>query len=74
MGLTFANYVLQPFFNDCIVPVEAAQLLAAATICKLVFEIIACSISLEMKNLNEKKQQIFYSLINYRFSHIHQRI
>lgn len=35
MGLTFANYVLQPFFDgDCMVPVEAAQLLAGATICK----------------------------------------
>lgn len=35
MGLTFANYVLQPFFEgDCTVPVEAAQLLAGATICK----------------------------------------
>lgn len=33
MGLTFANYVLQPFFPDCAIPVEAAQLLAAATIC-----------------------------------------
>lgn len=35
MGLTFANYVLQPFFSaDCGVPILAAQLLAAATICK----------------------------------------
>lgn len=38
MGLTFANYVLQPFFpGDCAVPVEAAQLLAGATICFLTF-------------------------------------
>lgn len=37
MGLTFANYVLQPFFNDCAVPVEATQLLAAATICEWEF-------------------------------------
>lgn len=35
MGLTFSNYVLQPFFNDCPVPILATQLLAAATICKL---------------------------------------
>lgn len=35
MGLTFSNYVLQPFFNDCAVPTEATQLLAAATICRL---------------------------------------
>lgn len=40
MGLTFSNYVLQPFFEDCIVPVEAAQLLAAATICKCFFPAI----------------------------------
>lgn len=38
MGLTFANYVLQPFFaGDCSVPTEAAQLLAGATICFLTF-------------------------------------
>ncbi|XP_031633074.1 Y+L amino acid transporter 2 [Contarinia nasturtii] len=37
MGLTFSNYVLQPFFNDCVVPVQAAQLLAAVTICFLTF-------------------------------------
>lgn len=38
MGLTFANYVLQPFFPaDCAVPTEAAQLLAGATICFLTF-------------------------------------
>lgn len=37
MGLTFSNYVLQPLFDDCHVPVEAAQLLAAATICFLTF-------------------------------------
>lgn len=33
MGLTFANYVIQPFFDDCAVPVVATQLLAALTIC-----------------------------------------
>lgn len=38
MGMTFANYVLQPFFaGDCRVPIEAVQLLAAATICFLTF-------------------------------------
>lgn len=34
MGLTFANYVLQPFFDDCDVPTAATQLIAAVTICK----------------------------------------
>ncbi|KAJ8665261.1 hypothetical protein QAD02_006923 [Eretmocerus hayati] len=37
MGLTFAQYVLQPFFPDCPIPVNAARLLAAATICFLTF-------------------------------------
>lgn len=35
MGLTVANYILQPFFpGDCGVPTLAAQLMAAALICK----------------------------------------
>lgn len=35
MGLTVANYVLQPFFSaDCGVPPLAAQLIAAILICK----------------------------------------
>lgn len=34
MGLTVANYILQPFFSvDCGVPPAAAQLFAAAMIC-----------------------------------------
>lgn len=38
MSLTFANYVLQPFYAaECRVPELAAQLLAAATICGLTF-------------------------------------
>lgn len=37
MALTFSSYVLQPFFaSDCEVPKIAQQLLAAATICKLI--------------------------------------
>lgn len=37
MGLTVANYILQPFFSvDCGVPPLAAQLFAAAMICKVV--------------------------------------
>lgn len=36
MGLTFASYVLQPFFtDDCKIPQIALQLLAAAAICFL---------------------------------------
>lgn len=38
MGLTVANYVLQPFFpGDCGVPTLAAQLIAATLICFLTF-------------------------------------
>ncbi|XP_013108616.1 Y+L amino acid transporter 2 [Stomoxys calcitrans] len=38
MGLTFASYVLQPFFDaDCEIPTAAKQLLAAATICFLTY-------------------------------------
>lgn len=56
MGLTFSNYVLQPFFEDCDVPVEAAQLLAAATICEFRFskteiiEIFHCCFIRKKKN------------------------
>lgn len=34
MGLTFANYVIKPFFPDCGNPDDAVRLLAAAAICK----------------------------------------
>lgn len=38
MSLTFANYVLQPFYApECRVPELASQLLAAATICGLTY-------------------------------------
>ncbi|XP_037954151.1 Y+L amino acid transporter 2-like [Teleopsis dalmanni] len=38
MGLTFASYVLQPFFeNNCKIPEAALQLLAAVTICFLTY-------------------------------------
>ncbi|XP_012283975.1 Y+L amino acid transporter 2 [Orussus abietinus] len=37
MGLTFAQYVLQPFFPNCSIPVDAIRLLAALTICFLTF-------------------------------------
>ncbi|XP_058809097.1 Y+L amino acid transporter 2 [Phymastichus coffea] len=37
MGLTFAQYVLQPFFTNCNIPDEAIRLLAAVTICFLTF-------------------------------------
>lgn len=34
MGLTVANYVLQPFFpGECEVPTLSAQLMAASLIC-----------------------------------------
>ncbi|KAK4008832.1 LOW QUALITY PROTEIN: large neutral amino acids transporter small subunit 2 [Daphnia magna] len=37
MGLTFANYVIKPFFPDCGNPDDAVRLLAAAAICFLTF-------------------------------------
>lgn len=38
MGMTFASYVLQPFFpNECAIPKAAIQLFAAVTICFLTF-------------------------------------
>lgn len=36
MGLTFAGYVIKPFFPSCQVPDSSVRLLAAATICKSV--------------------------------------
>lgn len=37
MGLTFAEYVLQPFFPNCSIPDSSVRLLAAVTICKIFF-------------------------------------
>ncbi|KAL4103570.1 hypothetical protein QTP88_018931 [Uroleucon formosanum] len=37
MGLTFANYVIKPFFSDCDNPDQAVRLLAAAMICFITF-------------------------------------
>ncbi|XP_036323745.1 Y+L amino acid transporter 2 [Rhagoletis pomonella] len=38
MGLTFASYVLQPFFqNECSIPESALQLLSAVAICFLTY-------------------------------------
>ncbi|XP_030750354.1 large neutral amino acids transporter small subunit 2 isoform X1 [Sitophilus oryzae] len=34
-SMTFAQYILQPFWGDCPAPVEAVTLVAAATICGL---------------------------------------
>jgi L-type amino acid transporter 5 len=34
IALTFAVNVLQPFFPDCVPPINAVRLLAAAIICK----------------------------------------
>ena len=38
MGLTFGNYVLQPFFPNCDVNSTAVRLLAAAAICESIGE------------------------------------
>lgn len=37
MGLTFAKYVIQPFFHQCNLPEDGATFMAAATICFLTF-------------------------------------
>ncbi|XP_076222325.1 solute carrier family 7 member genderblind [Nomia melanderi] len=37
MGLTFAQYVLQPFFPNCAIPENSVRLIAAITICLLTF-------------------------------------
>ncbi|KAK7864127.1 hypothetical protein R5R35_007645 [Gryllus longicercus] len=37
MGLTFAKYVIQPFFPSCDLPDSAARMIAAVTICFLTF-------------------------------------
>lgn len=34
-AMTFAQYIIQPFWGDCKAPIEAVRLLAAATICGL---------------------------------------
>ncbi|KAJ8973731.1 hypothetical protein NQ317_012870 [Molorchus minor] len=36
MGLTFANYVIQPFFPQCTLPDSSIRLIAASVICKLI--------------------------------------
>ncbi|XP_012266786.1 Y+L amino acid transporter 2 [Athalia rosae] len=37
MSLTFAQYVLQPFFPNCVIPDGGVRLIAALTICLLTF-------------------------------------
>ncbi|XP_044259521.1 Y+L amino acid transporter 2 [Tribolium madens] len=37
MGLTFAKYVIQPFFRSCDIPEDGATVVAACTICFLTF-------------------------------------
>ncbi|KZC09425.1 PREDICTED: Y+L amino acid transporter 2 [Dufourea novaeangliae] len=37
MALTFAQYVLQPFFPNCAIPDDGVRLIAAVTICLLTF-------------------------------------
>ncbi|KAG8229592.1 hypothetical protein J437_LFUL002315 [Ladona fulva] len=37
MGLTFASYVIQPFFPNCLLPDAAVRIIAALTICFLTF-------------------------------------
>ncbi len=39
MGLTFANYLLQPFYGTCEVPDDAKRLIAAISISKLNYKL-----------------------------------
>lgn len=76
MGLTFANYVIQPFFDDCAVPVAATQLLAALTICKhsfnLMYEFSSPSwMKFTYIDLFMKCIILFACGILFRFPHIH---
>lgn len=45
MGLTFAKYVIQPFFPGCPIPIEAVRIFATLTICKYLFSIYLCMIN-----------------------------
>ena len=38
IALTFASNVLQPFFAECVPPMSAVRLLAAAVICKNLYK------------------------------------
>lgn len=40
-ALTFAQYLLKPFWPSCEAPIEAVQLLAAAMICKMIGRLIS---------------------------------
>jgi len=35
MGLTFAQYVVQPFFPNCATPDDGVRLIAALSICEI---------------------------------------
>lgn len=35
MGLTFAKYVIQPFFPQCTLPLDAVRIVSTLTICKI---------------------------------------
>ncbi|KAK0082961.1 hypothetical protein PV325_009586 [Microctonus aethiopoides] len=37
MGLTFAEYILQPFFPNCAIPDDSVRIIAAMSICLLTF-------------------------------------
>ncbi|KAL5281714.1 SLC7A6.2 family protein [Megaselia abdita] len=60
MGLTFASYILQPFFPEgCVVPELAKQILAACTICFLTF--LNC---FSMKTTTKMQNIIMFSKVS----------
>ena len=42
IALTFANYILQPFYPECDAPPEAIKLIAACVICKYFKHFLFC--------------------------------
>lgn len=64
MALTFAQYVLQPFFPNCSTPDDGIRLIAAVTICKDYF--IYYSFDMYFRTLsNNNIFEIFLGLLTY---------